>query len=419
MAEIKRKLKAFFTNDIYSKALALLFAVMLWFVFGMQNPDIERTLRNIPIDVVNTGGTGLTAVNGISKRAEVTIKGKRSTLSEISSADMYAFVDISSIETPGEYTLDVYIKSTYDDSVVITRKNPESVTVVLDRVTTKEVPVRVEFANNLPDNYVLDHYTVSQDVIMVTGPAEELLNLSYAQATVTLADVRTSFTANAQYTFYTEKDEAVVLVSSSTDISQVTVDVTILKQIELPLAVTLLNNFYEEENVKVSILPETIIVAGEESLVDSLKSLEIGSVDVSQIDESQEYTFLIHLPENVKNISEVTSARVKVDVVSVLTRIINVSDIVATNVPEGMTVEILSESIEVRIRGNNAVINSVTAENLKVTVDLSDLEATAGDYEIDATVEVVGVDQVTVIGAGTVRILLAEEEPVPEVPPEE
>ena len=91
------------------------------------------------------------------------------------------------------------------------------------------------------------------------------------------------------------------------------------------------------------------------------------------------------------------------------TKTLKITNIIAQNVPEGMKAEVLTQSVEVTVRGPKALISRLTSRDASVTVDLKN--AQEGSFTVRAVV-VLGEEfsRVGPIGAVNVAVTVMPEE---------
>ena len=222
---------------------------------------------------------------------------------------------------------------------------------------------------------------------------------------------RSSYSVQTGYSFFDENGTQLTL-SSSTKYStkQLDVNLTILKQKSVPLNVKYINDIYGGAATVLSVIePESILVAGSEEVIDKLTSLDIGTVDISKIDGSQIFTFEISVPEGVRNVSKIDSAQVTVTVRSDIVRYVTADQFQIVNVPEGMTADMVTESLEIGLKGAGEAVNSVLSSQIHMEIDLSNVQATAGEYDVPVNVEIRGAENVAVSGTYNARVRLTEQ----------
>ena len=170
---------------------------------------------------------------------------------------------------------------------------------------------------------------------------------------------------------------------------------------EVPLTVSFTSGAgATSENATATIDPETVTISGTPERLDQIESINLGSIDLSQIVTSEVVNMTIPVPEGVSIISGITSAKVTVSMSGLDTRIVQTSDIELINTPEWISnVELVTQALEVRIRGASDTMKLVQDQDVYVIVDLSTLdEGAEGTRTLVATVGVRGFADVGAVG---------------------
>ena len=105
------KLKDFFTKNIGLKFLAILFAVLIWFiVMNIEDYNISKTIQDIPVKMLN-GNTILE--NGMvyditgGETISITVTGPRSVVENLTASDFIATADLSHLSVTNSTTISV------------------------------------------------------------------------------------------------------------------------------------------------------------------------------------------------------------------------------------------------------------------------------------------------------------------------
>ena len=133
---------------------------------------------------------------------------------------------------------------------------------------------------------------------------------------------------------------------------------------------------------------------------------------------SENYTttnYPIILPDGCTNVSGVTRAALRIRFKDMTSATISTENISWLNLPEGKRVELLTDSLAVKVFGTEADVAALTGEDIAVTVDLDDYSAASGTYTIPAEVTVNKGD-VGISGLYQIQVTIREggEEPPPE-----
>jgi YbbR domain-containing protein len=185
--------------NLSSLLLAVILAVAVWMnAVATEDPDETRALST-PIPVEATGlKEGLVAQGYESVTALVTLRAPRSIWDQIVPEKIHASLDLTG-KSEGEYTIPIRVRT--DVSPVLVEKvEPASVKVLVDRLGTRTMAVRVELAGNLAPGFQAGTPSLSQDSVVVSGPASVVDRIAQVVATVSVEGLRGSLDQSAALT---------------------------------------------------------------------------------------------------------------------------------------------------------------------------------------------------------------------------
>ena len=158
----------------------------------------------------------------------------------------------------------------------------------------------------------------------------------------------------------------------------------------------------------IKIEPEIIRISGNETMLEKIEdTLVLGTIDLSKMMVDTKMKFDIVLPENVTNESNVEEATVEVKFPALRIRTLSISEIEAINVPEGLEAEMITQKLEIKIRGPIALVERIRASDIKVTVDFAEAEMGTATMRADVTIDSKFLD-VGIVGTYQVSATLRE-----------
>ena len=168
-----------------------------------------------------------------------------------------------------------------------------------------------------------------------------------------------------------------------------------------------------EKTSSIKIDPEKIRISGNDILLDKIEDvMVIGTIDLSKLLEDTQLTFPITLPDSVTNETNVTEAVVDVKFPNLQIKNLGVTNIEPINVPEGLEVDMITQKLEIKIRGPIAMVQKIKPDDISITVDFANAElGTAtirADVTINSTFKDVGI-------VGTYQVSATLQEPVEEL----
>jgi YbbR domain-containing protein len=163
------------------------------------------------------------------------------------------------------------------------------------------------------------------------------------------------------------------------------------------------------EDVSYTVKPDTLTVSGTNEDLEKLDTFNVGTVDLADVVTSEKTSFAIELPDGISNVSGTTVAVVDLTIdSSLVTRRVTTSDIRLVNVPENVTAQLVTDTLEVRIRGRKSSMNLLDQGDVYAEVDLSDIPEDAyGNFTLVAKVKVKGMSDVGAVGTDEVVVNLS------------
>lgn len=392
------KIKKFLQNDNAVRALSLIIAVLTWiFVVVVVNPNTEAVVKNIPIRIDLSGTSaerlGLEIISDEVLLANVTVTGDRTVIGSLNSEDIDVSAVLSGISEPGTYS-DIQLqvkKSSAGKSFEIETCSPSTITLKFDRKTTKTLPVSLELNDlTVADGYMLEEIITSPTSITVTGPENDVINVA---ACIVRGDIDGDLNASTVIT------SDIVLIDGegkeidnphlSLSVDSVDITIPVLKKKALPVHFEYLNapEGFDIGSIDYIIDNNVIEVAGPEALIDQWNSLNIGYVDLSELDTTREYEFDVVLPSSFVNVKNITTLIVRFPLADYKTDTFTISDIRLENVPEDYEVSVNTQKIsKVSVVGPADVISQLSNEDLVAKIDMSQRDVEKGQYKVPVSI---------------------------------
>lgn len=394
--------------------LSFVLAIFLWFyVMGVQDPTISETFSGVNVNLVGEDilydNNGFTLLDIEDQTVTVRLSGKRSDIIKVKSKDIYVEADLSRINTAGQNSVQCSVTPP-DSSLTVENQSSVRILVNVDQLVTKKVPVKLDYKTDLGENEIVGTTTISPEYVNVTGSESELSAVAYAFVTTGDEPLTDSYYGELPYSFIDASGSVLSTQFATTVTDRIKVSVPILLKKTVPLAVHIASGGgLTEDNVVVDISPNQITIAGEKSAVDTINSLVIQDIDLSAITKSVTSNEDIVLDEGIINISNITTATVKITLknASEKTMIMPASQISIINAPENFAVSMQETDIQLRIWGGNAAISVVKNENVVMVVDLNGM-TDSGEYSIDLQISFKNLDTTPrVVGSYKVTVLLS------------
>lgn len=398
-------------------ALSIFFAIVCWFYVDLTvEPNIQITVRNIPVSF--EGLDELRARELMipdSKNITVTLKfsGQRNALSQLNRNNVTVTVDAASqVTNPGKQSLEYtvsYPNTVMANSVKIKSRSVETIDVSVIRASTKNVPVSGSFTGSAAEGYMADGFQLEYNAISISGEKSLVRQVDHAVVMLEKSGLSANWDGTLPVTLVDQNGNTVDSEQLNLSCREMEVTLMVRKIKEIPLSVTIkAGGGATEKDVKYTISPEKITVAGSEEALDSIDEWNLGTIDLSQVITSSDLTMDISLPEGLSCASGEKTAKVSVKLPDLSTVKKETSNIKLTHTPEGKTVSLVTKSLEVRCRGSQDVLKLLVGTDIQVEVDLSKLEENAyGTCQVPATATVPGFSEIGAVGTYEVSVYVS------------
>ena len=185
-SELLNKFKGFFTRNLGLKIVALVFALLLWaYVLVALNPVRTKSINGVTITLegyTDLLSRNLILVNSDLGLADVEVSATITKHSDLDASRVNARASLGTISAAGTYRLplSVTVQSNLGSVVNV---NPRYVTLEVDNLILKTVPVKLELVGTLPEGYEITGESMA-NTITIEGAARYIDPAVRAVATV-------------------------------------------------------------------------------------------------------------------------------------------------------------------------------------------------------------------------------------------
>ena len=384
--------------------LSVLLAVLIWmYIRDVENPTQEGTYYGVEIQISGERvleERGLTVASISQKTVNVTVNAPISVHNDLR-GNITATVDVSQCTEPGEYQLTCTPKlpSNIDTTGAYFPDSAQVVTVVIDNLATETKTLELKLEGSVADGYQAGAPVFDPETVELSGTAEQLAQVSRAVVILEADGLKQSYTGRLPITLLDENDEPITdtNISMSEETAYLTLPVGVMKEVPLTVSFIPGGGATGDGDVEVDIQPKTINVIGTEEAVAGLTEISLGSIDLSTVLDTSVITMPIRLSSALDNASGITEAQVTVTIKGLSTRSLDVSNIEITNVPDGYTVEKVTQTRTIVIRGSESALEQVDPNQVWIVADMSKITAT-GTNSVPVTVYLNASDEVGVVG---------------------
>ncbi len=377
-------------SNLSTMVLALALAVVVWIsAVTAANPNVERS-RSVPLDIVGLDPDML-IVGNIPTQVRVILEAPSSVMDSMSASEnaVQAWVDISGVE-PGTHDLEVQVQ--VNPSYRPVRRSsviPEIVSITLEPLLTRTYPIKLEVTGEPAVGYQKGRRSSEPSSVVVSGAASLVTQIEEVRSSMDISGATETI----------QRDLALVAVDQNGEpVSGVTItplDVSVTQPIFLQggyrnVIVRVLTtgqpaNGYKLTNITVSPL-NVVVFSSDPQLVNDLPGyVETEPVDLTDAVDDIDTFVAINLPEGVTMVGD-QFVLVQVSIAAIEGSLTMSLPVIPVGLLPIHDAVISPDTVDVILSGPVPVLDMLTPDDVRVLVDVSDLEL--GIYQLEPIVDV-------------------------------
>ena len=407
-------MKILYNSRVFWAVVSLIASLGIWtYVTSVNEDEYSQTFYGVQVELSGEDSLrenrNLVITDLDTSTVTLRIKGPRRVIASLDSDDIVARIDVSKLTqaayTSKQYTVD-YRSGINRRDLDIESRYPEAISFNVSKQTTKTVPVRGGFEGEIAEGYTAETPVFEPSTITLTGAETYLKDIEYAWVTFGTDIVASStYTVETGFTLMDGSDQPVSTTEFSYSTETVTATLPMLEIKDVMLGVDIVEGAgATSANVKIKVEPEQITLAGDSAILSGINRIILDTVDLTQFASTYTETYTIPITNGLRNLTGVTEAKVTIEIIGLETRTFKVNNISCINEGDGTAAEIITESIEVTLRGTAEDLNKVKNENIRAIADLSDYKGSTGSYMPAVKIYVDGFTNVGVIGTVTISV---------------
>lgn len=386
------KLKIFFTENIAWKLVALVLAVLLWFIaVYIEDPVVSKTypssLEIKYIDVLEENNMVLLNEDTLkNSKVEFSISGKtRFHSTGLFKSSLKPYIDMREfVKNPPENIGEpVSAKIQYDPPdwqgyAEIKYTRPATVNVIIDRVETREFAVTPVIFSPPAKGYEAGDISLTPSTVQITGPSTFLDSIHAVRVNIGLEGTQTDYDASEKIIIYNSAEENIT-DKFKIDNQYTSVFVYVNKPghifVRKPEILGYAANGYAVSDVELS--PQYIEVVGKAEDVAALKEITLDGVSIMGVSSDQTFQrdikgFLANYNLEVKD-GTPSTVTVTVRIEKEASRVITVDT--ANLTPVGDTEGIAYDTtLKAALKGKEAALSLVNESEITGSFVVEDLK---------------------------------------------
>lgn len=388
-------------------------ALIFWlFVIASENPDVYTNSEEIPVTFVgvqNLAGQNLTMTSGAKSSVDLRLTGKLDRMYLLNDDTIAVTVDLSSILAPGEYHLP-YSVDTGVAGVEATKKT-EYITVTVERLVTRTIPVELDIRQQPDEGYVCTEMALDHDAVTVTGPESVVDKIDSIAASFAFGGVRSSGTKTLGFRMVDDAGDTFFSDELRTDVSSIRLSYVIHQRKPVPLTVDVAaTQLIGSDRISWSVEPAELTLTGNTSYISGINEIKLGSLNLQDLlqqgiieDNKIELSLPVAIPNGATCEDVPEEAAVIIELRGLEQHTVTVPAEYFTPI---RNMRFITESLDIRILGTAVEVTATQPVTVLVTPLLSPDELGPGVHTVPVRVD--PDRNVTVLGDYTVNVFVEE-----------
>ena len=423
----KLSLRQLFSNTKFLVVFSIVVAFIFWIVVALEYaPVVENEIKDIPVKIDMNNSVpdklGLQIFGQSDYTINVTVRGNRYIVGGdlLTADDFEATAQTAYVDSAGKHSL--VVKVTAKDANAdyeIVSKSADYIEVFFDKYAEKEVEVTPRIISELDDytadDYMFDKADIIYDTktVKVSGAQTEVNSITAAYADIPIEKKLTqseTIDASVVLSNGNDLDSKYVKINGESNL-KIPVTLPVYKMQTSAVSVSFKNtpSDYINSPLVYSISPSRVRVAVLQNGSDTTNSLEIGSIDFTQITPSNgSFTFLASNVKTAKFLDGTSSFSVEVNTDGLSTKTLEpgINSIMITGGSGVSAGNVELDSIgQITVVGTQTVLKSVNANMLEISINLTNIKLEEGENSVPVTVTLKNSKNCWVSGSYTAVII--------------
>lgn len=420
-------LRQLFSNTKFLVVFSIVVAFIFWIVVALEYaPVVENEIKDIPVKIDMNNSVpdklGLQIFGQSDYTINVTVRGNRYIVGGdlLTADDFEATAQTAYVDSAGKHSL--VVKVTAKDANAdyeIVSKSADYIEVFFDKYAEKEVEVTPRIISELDDytadDYMFDKADIIYDTktVKVSGAQTEVNSITAAYADIPIEKKLTqseTIDASVVLSNGSDLDSKYVKINGESNL-KIPVTLPVYKMQTSAVSVSFKNtpSDYINSPLVYSISPSRVRVAVLQNGSDTTNSLEIGSIDFTQITPSNgSFTFLASNVKTAKFLDGTSSFSVEVNTDGLSTKTLEpgINSIMITGGSGVSAGNVELDSIgQITVVGTQTALKSVNANMLEISINLTNTKLEEGENSVPVTVTLKNSKNCWVSGSYTAVII--------------
>ncbi|MBN1303740.1 MAG: hypothetical protein JXA13_04830 [Anaerolineales bacterium] len=400
--------------------LALVLGIAVWIsAVTAADPDQAGLFpRAIPVEIIGLK-PGLVITGNYTQQIDINLRAPQSIWEQLQADEnsIRAILDLSGVSA-GEHTVNIQVQIS-SRPVRILSVTPQAISLVLEPLLTTTLPIDLNITGQPAIGYQVGDAAIEPKEVVISGPSSQIEQVLRARVPINLSGIRESINQSLPIQLLGKENQILSGISINPEKAAVTIPVSQqggYRDVAVKVVVTgQISNGYQLTNI--SVFPPVItLFSADPQLVNDLPSvIETTQLDLNNASDEINTRLELNLPPDISIVGDQT-VLVKVDISPIQGSLtISNQEVNINGLPGGLILMNTPETVDVILSGPLPLLETLSTQDLIVSIDLANLEA--GTHQLTPEVTVLVSDiKVEAILPTTVEIILASTTSITPTP---
>lgn len=366
------------TRNTTPKIASILFSIVFYiFVMGEVNPEVEKSLNNLKVELLNMEeleNSGLVFKDQSEFTVDVKIAGKKSDLTKVSLDDIKISADLSGAKQ-GDNIKVLDVRNPVN--IEIKEMTPQQINVRLDKIVQTQKPVEIVYNGEPAKGYQVGSYEITPNEILIEGPASKIESVVKVIAEIDVEGAKENIRKNVPIKAVDGQGKDIIGVDVKTENANVYLSLVKLKNVPItPIIDGTVKEGYKITNVEID--PANTTVRAKEGIVNGVTEILTKSINVDELSSTLETEVNLDIPKYIETpyLQGLPSVRIEVEKIETKEFTFKADEISVNNLDDKLTTNIgeLDQEIKVKISDVRSVLEDVKRSDLELILDAGGLE---------------------------------------------
>ncbi len=361
-------------HNLGIKIIAVIFAVLIWFVVYINDNPIETRNIVIPVSVLNEDSLAkdnLRVLNEYSTEIEIYVRGRKADVDSVTENDFIAYLDFSAVtDKSTEYIEVTDLKYLGDRNISSGFSGSGRIGVSIDRVVTGEVPITVVLTGTPADGFSIIGTVLKPANYIATDIQTLVQEVDSAVVEIDINEIRGTETIRKLCMVYDEYGNAINELSNKTFID---VTVNVAKSIPVDVVTT---GIPAQDNLmtKVEAQPNEVFITGSEEDLAKINSISTLPISLNGATETFMVSAGLSSPPSGTALVGTGNVDVEIFIEALFEKTIPISVgniTIRWGTPTQKEYTIIDKGYNITVKGRQSILDAVTINSLTPYIDVS------------------------------------------------